>query len=104
MFTVGIDASRAFLEKRTGIEEYSYQVIKHLRNELAGEQVVLYVREVTHKQRTTDNEQRTASNEQQTTNNEQRKANNEQRATEKKVLSVGSCSLSVPSGWKVKKM
>ena len=101
---IGIDASRAFLEKRTGIEEYSYQVIKHLRNELAGEQVVLYVREVTHKQRTTDNEQRTASNEQQTTNNEQRKANNEQRATEKRVLSVGSCSLSVPSGWKVKKM
>ena len=42
--TIGIDASRAFLEKRTGIEEYSYQVIKHLRNELAGEQVVLYVR------------------------------------------------------------
>ena len=101
---IGIDASRAFLEKRTGIEEYSYQVIKHLRNELAGEQVVLYVREVTHKQRTTNNEQRTASNEQQTTNNEQRKANNEQRATEKRVLSVGSCSLSVPSGWKVKKM
>lgn len=42
--TIGIDASRAFLSKRTGIEEYSYQVIKQLRNELAKEQVVLYVR------------------------------------------------------------
>ncbi len=42
--TIGIDASRAFLLKRTGIEEYSYQVIKHLRNELAEERVVLYVR------------------------------------------------------------
>ncbi|QQR77659.1 MAG: glycosyltransferase family 4 protein [Candidatus Moraniibacteriota bacterium] len=41
---IGIDASRAFLVKRTGIEEYSYQSIKHLRNELAKEQVVLYVR------------------------------------------------------------
>lgn len=41
---IGIDASRAFLAKRTGIEEYSYQIIKHLRNELAKEQVVLYVR------------------------------------------------------------
>lgn len=41
---IGIDASRAFLQKRTGIEEYSYQIIKHLRNELAKEQVVLYVR------------------------------------------------------------
>jgi len=41
---IGIDASRAFLAKRTGIEEYSYRVIKALRNELANEQVVLYVR------------------------------------------------------------
>ncbi len=41
---IGIDASRAFLKKRTGIEEYSYQVIKHLRKELKDEQVVLYVR------------------------------------------------------------
>ena len=41
---IGIDVSRAFLSKRTGIEEYSYQLIKHLRNELAGERVVLYVR------------------------------------------------------------
>lgn len=41
---IGIDASRAFLKKRTGIEEYSYQVIKHLRAELAQERVVLYVR------------------------------------------------------------
>ncbi len=41
---IGIDASRAFLKKRTGIEEYSYQVIKHLRAELAGQTVFLYVR------------------------------------------------------------
>ncbi|MBP6975323.1 MAG: glycosyltransferase family 4 protein [Candidatus Moranbacteria bacterium] len=41
---IGIDASRAFLKKRTGIEEYSYQVIKHLRTELAGQTVFLYAR------------------------------------------------------------
>lgn len=42
---IGIDASRAFLARRTGIEEYSYQVIKHLRDELpADAKVVLYVR------------------------------------------------------------
>lgn len=41
---IGIDASRAFLNRRTGIEEYSYQVIRHLRNELADASVTLYVR------------------------------------------------------------
>jgi glycosyltransferase involved in cell wall biosynthesis len=41
---IGMDASRAFLKKRTGIEEYSYQVIKHLRTELTGQTVFLYVR------------------------------------------------------------
>jgi len=41
---IGIDASRAFIKKRTGIEEYSYQVIKHLRDKLDGHQVVLYLR------------------------------------------------------------
>ena len=41
---IGIDCSRAFLEKRTGIEEYSYQVIKNLAGNLSGHQVVLYVR------------------------------------------------------------
>lgn len=41
---IGIDASRAFIKERTGIEEYSYQVIKHLRDELVSGQVVLYVR------------------------------------------------------------
>ena len=41
---IGIDASRAFLKKRTGIEEYSYQVIKYLRTELTGQTVFLYVR------------------------------------------------------------
>ena len=42
---IGIDASRAFLKNRTGIEEYSYQTIKNLRDELKGHQVVLYTRE-----------------------------------------------------------
>lgn len=43
--TIGIDASRAFLKRRTGIEEYAYQVISHLRDVLpADAQVVLYVR------------------------------------------------------------
>ncbi|MEI8344191.1 MAG: glycosyltransferase family 1 protein [Candidatus Moraniibacteriota bacterium] len=41
---IGIDASRAFLKNRTGIEEYSYQVIKNLRNELDSFEVFLYVR------------------------------------------------------------
>jgi len=41
---IGIDASRAFIEKRTGIEEYSYQIIRHLRNKLDSAQVVLYIR------------------------------------------------------------
>lgn len=42
---IGIDASRAVLKWRTGIEEYSYQVIKHLRDVLSPDiRVVLYVR------------------------------------------------------------
>ncbi len=41
---IGIDASRAFVKNRTGIEEYSYQVIKHLRTEMENEQVILYLR------------------------------------------------------------
>lgn len=41
---IGIDASRAFLQKPTGIEEYSSQVIRHLRVALRDEDVVLYVR------------------------------------------------------------
>ncbi|HPN96709.1 MAG TPA: glycosyltransferase family 1 protein [Candidatus Moranbacteria bacterium] len=41
---IGIDASRAFSKQRTGIEEYSYQVIKHLRNRLQDYEVFLYVR------------------------------------------------------------
>jgi glycosyltransferase involved in cell wall biosynthesis len=41
---IGIDASRAFLHRRTGIEEYSYQVIRHLRDVIQKEDcVVLYV-------------------------------------------------------------
>ena len=41
---IGIDASRAFVQNRTGIEEYSYQVIKNLTGKINGHQVVLYVR------------------------------------------------------------
>ncbi len=41
---IAIDASRAFVHERTGIEEYAYQVIKHLRAPLGGKSVVLYVR------------------------------------------------------------
>src|SRR3989344_4737710 len=42
---IGIDASRAFLKKRTGIEEYAYQTIRHLRPLLCEpHQVILYVR------------------------------------------------------------
>jgi glycosyltransferase involved in cell wall biosynthesis len=41
---IGIDGSRAFLKNRTGIEEYSYQVIKNLRKELESFEVFLYVR------------------------------------------------------------
>ncbi len=39
---IGIDASRAFQKNKTGIEEYSYQVIKHLREYLVNENVILY--------------------------------------------------------------
>ena len=41
---IGIDGSRAFLKNRTGIEEYSYQVIKNLRGKIQGHWVVLYMR------------------------------------------------------------
>ncbi|MDP1834025.1 MAG: glycosyltransferase family 1 protein [Candidatus Moranbacteria bacterium] len=41
---IGIDGSRAFLNNRTGIEEYSYQVIKNMKSVLEGHQVLLYVR------------------------------------------------------------
>jgi glycosyltransferase involved in cell wall biosynthesis len=41
---IGIDASRAFIKNRTGIEEYSYQVVKHLIPLLKNDQVVLYSR------------------------------------------------------------
>lgn len=42
---IGIDASRAFAGERTGIEEYAYQTIKHLRGVIPEtDAVVLYVR------------------------------------------------------------
>jgi len=42
---IGIDASRAFQKNRTGIEEYSYQIIENLMNKLEGHRVILYIRE-----------------------------------------------------------
>ena len=43
--SIGLDGSRAFLKYRTGIEEYSYQVIKNLRQAIPEEtNVFLYVR------------------------------------------------------------
>ena len=42
---IGIDASRAFLRNRTGIEEYSYQTIAHLRIPLKEDRVMLYVQD-----------------------------------------------------------
>lgn len=41
---IGIDGSRAFIKKRTGIEEYSYQVIKNLRGKLIEDKIFLYIR------------------------------------------------------------
>lgn len=43
---IGIDASRAFVDGRTGTEEYGYQVIKHLLRlpEIGAHILVLYVR------------------------------------------------------------
>lgn len=41
---IGIDGSRAFINNRTGIEEYSYQVIKNLRDKLRDCQVRLYLK------------------------------------------------------------
>jgi len=41
---IGIDASRAFGRERTGIEEYSYQIIKRLAEMKINHQVVLYLR------------------------------------------------------------
>jgi glycosyltransferase involved in cell wall biosynthesis len=41
---IGIDGSRAFLKERTGIEEYSYQLISHLRRHLDSHRVILYLR------------------------------------------------------------
>ncbi|MDO8565994.1 MAG: glycosyltransferase family 1 protein [Candidatus Moranbacteria bacterium] len=42
---IGIDASRAFLRRRTGIEEYAYQTIKYLCSVISGKDtVVLYIR------------------------------------------------------------
>jgi glycosyltransferase involved in cell wall biosynthesis len=41
---IGIDASRAFAKERTGIEEYSFQVLKKLTSELEDAEVFLYTR------------------------------------------------------------
>ncbi len=42
---IGIDASRALIKQRTGIEEYAYQAIKNLREHLGDHEVFLYVKE-----------------------------------------------------------
>lgn len=44
---IGIDASRAFGEERTGTEEYSYQLLRHLAvlPAVSSHQIFLYVRE-----------------------------------------------------------
>ncbi|HHE45750.1 MAG TPA: glycosyltransferase family 1 protein [Candidatus Moranbacteria bacterium] len=41
---IGIDGSRAFIQQRTGIEEYAYQCIKRLRKKLNSCPVILYIR------------------------------------------------------------
>ena len=42
---IGIDASRAFIKKRTGTEEYSYQFIKNLTKiDISSHQIFLYVK------------------------------------------------------------
>ncbi len=41
---IAIDASRAFLHERTGIEEYSYQLIKNMREPLGDYNVTLFLR------------------------------------------------------------
>ncbi|MDO8529220.1 MAG: glycosyltransferase family 1 protein [bacterium] len=41
---IGVDASRAFIKDKTGIEEYSYQAIKNLMDKLQNHKVILYVR------------------------------------------------------------
>jgi len=41
---IAIDASRAFLDKKTGIEEYTFQLVKALRKDLKDHEVILYLR------------------------------------------------------------
>jgi len=41
---IAIDVSRAFLDKKTGIEEYAFQVVKNLRKDLKDHEVILYLR------------------------------------------------------------
>jgi glycosyltransferase involved in cell wall biosynthesis len=41
---IAIDASRAFLEKRTGIEGYAFELVRNLRDSFQEEEVVLYLR------------------------------------------------------------
>ncbi len=46
--TMGIDASRAFEKNKTGIENYSFYLIRSLRKPLERERVVLFVRKDAH--------------------------------------------------------
>lgn len=52
---IGIDASRAFLPERTGIEEYSYRVIENLAKIFPGDvRVILYVKKIKDQKRKQD--------------------------------------------------
>ncbi|NCU41603.1 MAG: hypothetical protein EOM19_02675, partial [Candidatus Moranbacteria bacterium] len=42
--SIGIDASRAFLDQPTGIEKYAFFIISSLREFLGDREVILYVR------------------------------------------------------------
>lgn len=42
---IGIDASRALMKQKTGIEEYAHQTIKNLRGPLESHEVFLYIKE-----------------------------------------------------------
>ena len=44
---IAMDASGAFLHERTGVQECAYQMIKHLREPLKDEDVILYLRKGT---------------------------------------------------------
>ncbi len=89
---IGIDASRAFLKDRTGIEEYAYRVIEHLRDQLPEEtRVTLYIRQTISNKR-----QEKRSDPQPTTRNPQRDLGEYKREK------IGT--LDLPKNWEVKEI